>query len=81
MRREIKTRGICAQQMEYEIVDGCVRNVNFQGGCAGNLVGIAQLVEGMPVAEVIEKLGGINCKGRGTSCPDQLAKALREEGK
>jgi uncharacterized protein (TIGR03905 family) len=59
------------------VVDGMVRNVVFTGGCNGNLQGIGKLVEGMPVSEVIDRLSGINCNGKGTSCPDQLACALR----
>lgn len=72
-----KTKGTCSQAIEYDIVDGIVRNVKFIGGCNGNTQGVARLVEGMPVAEVIERLDGIQCGFRGTSCPDQLATALK----
>lgn len=72
-----KTKGTCSQAIEYDIVDGIVRNVKFIGGCNGNTQGVARLVEGMPVAEVIERLDGIQCGFRGTSCPDQLANALK----
>jgi len=73
-----KTRGTCSVKIEFEVNDGVVSNVKFYSGCNGNLQGIAHLVEGMKVEEVIEKLKGINCNGRGTSCPDQLSKALEE---
>ena len=73
-----KTRGTCSAQIEFEVNDGIVSNVKFYRGCNGNLQGIAHLVEGMKVEEVIEKLKGIDCNGRGTSCPDQLSKALEE---
>ena len=73
-----KTRGTCSVKIEFEVNDGIVSNVKFYSGCNGNLQGIAHLVEGMKAEEVIEKLKGINCNGRGTSCPDQLSKALEE---
>ena len=72
-----RTRGVCAQAIEYEVLDGVVHNVKFIGGCSGNTQGVATLVEGMKVEDVIYKLEGINCGGKGTSCPDQLAKALK----
>jgi len=72
-----RTRGTCSQTIEFDITDNKVRNVQFQGGCNGNLKGIGALVEGMDVHEVIDKLEGIRCGMRNTSCPDQLAKALR----
>ena len=72
------TRGVCSRKIDFEIEDGIVKNVRFLGGCNGNLQGIGKLVEGMPIEEVIEKLEGVNCNGKGTSCPDQLAKALKE---
>ena len=73
-----KTRGTCSREIKFEVNDGVVSKVSFVSGCNGNLQGIGQLVEGMKVEEVIKKLKGINCNGRGTSCPDQLAKALEE---
>ena len=73
-----KTRGTCSVKIEFEVNDGIVSNVKFYSGCNGNLQGIAHLVEGMKVEDVIDKLKGINCNGRGTSCPDQLSKALEE---
>lgn len=76
-----KTRGVCSRAIEFEIKNNKVHNVNFIGGCDGNTSGIAKLVEGMNVDEVITKLEGTQCGMRGTSCPDQLAKALREATK
>lgn len=69
-------KGICAIGIDYEVVDGCVHGVKFTGGCDGNHKGITALIEGMPVDEAIERLSGITCGPRSTSCPDQLAKAL-----
>lgn len=78
MQYEYKTRGTCSQRILFEIEDGKVSNVQFLGGCHGNLQGISKLVEGMPVEDVIEKIEGIRCGMKPTSCPDQLAKALKE---
>ena len=76
-----RTIGVCSTQIEFDIeeIDGrqCVCNVKYTGGCNGNLKGISQLVDGMPVNEVIKKLEGTTCGYKNTSCPDQLAKALR----
>ncbi len=69
-------KGVCSRQIQLELDGDIVRNVKFVGGCNGNLQGIGKLVEGMKADDVIEKLKGINCNGRGTSCPDQLAQAL-----
>lgn len=70
--------GVCSRLMEVEITpDGVVERVQFTGGCAGNTQGVAALVKGRPVEEVIGLLRGIDCKGKGTSCPDQLARALQ----
>ncbi|MBR7008116.1 MAG: TIGR03905 family TSCPD domain-containing protein [Ruminococcus sp.] len=71
-------RGVCSRQIKLDLDGDIVRNVSFVGGCNGNLQGIGNLVEGMKVDEVIQRLEGINCNGKGTSCPDQLAKALKE---
>ena len=73
---EYKTSGTCAQRILFDVVDGKVHNVQFIGGCNGNLKGIAALVEGMDVDTVIERVQGTTCGMRQTSCPDQLAKAL-----
>ena len=75
---EYKTKGTCSQKIFFDIEDNKVKNVQFVGGCNGNLQGIAALVEGQPAEDVIQKLRGINCNGKGTSCPDQLAKAIDE---
>jgi uncharacterized protein (TIGR03905 family) len=72
-----KTRGVCSRQIEVDIKDGKIEKVSFLGGCNGNTQGVAALVAGMDVDEAINRLEGIDCGGRGTSCPDQLAKALR----
>lgn len=73
-----KTKGVCASQINIEVQDGIVKEVSFLGGCAGNTAGLSKLVEGMPVEEVINRLEGIRCGFKATSCPDQLAKALKE---
>lgn len=75
---EYRTKGTCSQLINYDVVDGKVRNVSFVGGCNGNLKGIGKLVEGMEVSEVIDRLSGIKCGMKSTSCPDQLATALKE---
>lgn len=73
----VNTSGVCTSQIAFEIDDdNKVRNVKFYGGCAGNTQGVASLVEGMDVNDVIKRLKGIDCRGRGTSCPDKLAQAL-----
>lgn len=74
---EFQTKNVCAKSIHFEIdADDRVRNVRFEKGCPGNLLGIAKLVEGMKRDEVIERLQGVRCGNRSTSCPDQLAKAL-----
>ena len=73
-----KTGGTCSRAIEFEIDNGVVRNVRFEGGCNGNLKGIGSIVEGMKAEDVIAKLEGIRCGFKSTSCPDQLAKALKE---
>ncbi len=74
-----RTQGTCSRQISYDVIDGKVYNVSFVGGCNGNLKGIGKLVEGMSAEDVIAKLEGTDCGFRGTSCPDQLAKALKAE--
>lgn len=71
------TQGTCSRQIEIELEDGIIRSVRFEGGCHGNTQGISRLVQGMKATEAIERLEGIDCHGKGTSCPDQLARALR----
>ncbi len=73
-----RTRGVCSSSIEIEIEDGIVKDVSYYGGCNGNLKGIKALVKGMKIDDVIEKLEGITCGYKDTSCPDQLAKALKE---
>ena len=73
-----KTSGTCSKAIHFEIEDGKVRNVQFVGGCSGNTQGVAALVEGMDVHDAIRRMEGIRCGSRPTSCPDQLAKALKE---
>lgn len=72
------TSGVCSRGIDFEVVDGVVKGVSFMGGCNGNTKGVAALVDGMDVDEAIRRLKGIDCGGRGTSCPDQLARALEE---
>ena len=69
-------QGVCSVRIDFEVEDGIVKNVRFTRGCNGNTQGIGALVEGMQVDEVIKRLKGTDCNGRGTSCPDQLARAL-----
>ncbi|CUU47201.1 TIGR03905 family TSCPD domain-containing protein [Clostridium beijerinckii] len=71
-----KTTGVCSSTINLEIENNILKDVEFVGGCAGNLLGIGQLVKGMPVDDIIKRLGGIDCRNKGTSCPDQLSKAL-----
>ena len=74
---EYKTSGTCSRSILFDIEDGKVKNVQFIGGCNGNLKGIAALVEGMDVDTVIERVQGVTCGMKKTSCPDQLAQALK----
>ena len=69
-------KGVCSSKIDFEIEDGILHNVRFTHGCNGNTQGIGRLVEGMRIDDVITRLKGVDCGGRGTSCPDQLAKAL-----
>lgn len=78
MQYEYKTKGTCSQYIQFEIEDGILKNVQFIGGCNGNLKGIGSLVEGMDAKDVISRLEGTKCGMKQTSCPDQLAKALKE---
>ena len=74
---QYRPQGVCSQLIDFQVKDGKLTQVQFTGGCNGNLQGISHLVEGMPVDEVIRRLEGIHCGFKPTSCPDQLAKALR----
>ena len=78
MRYTYRTQGTCSQAIEFEIEDGIVKNVQFYGGCNGNTQGVSALVEGMKVEDVLQRLEGIRCGFKNTSCPDQLCRAIRE---
>ena len=78
MQYTYKTKGTCSREITFEVEDGKVKNVQFYGGCNGNLKGIGALVEGMNVEDVIARVEGIHCGMKSTSCPDQLAQALKE---
>lgn len=78
MAFQYRTKGVCARNISFDIVDGKVTDVYFEGGCSGNTKGVARLVEGLSPEEVIDRLEGITCGFKGTSCPDQLAKAIRQ---
>ena len=71
------TKGTCSRKILFDIKDDIIKEVSFVGGCMGNTQGVAKLAQGRPIDEVISLLEGIDCGGRGTSCPDQLAKALK----
>lgn len=71
-------KGVCSKMINVDVDDGVIKNIEFVGGCPGNTVGISKLCVGRKVDEVIKILSGIDCRGRGTSCPDQLARALDE---
>ena len=74
-----KTHGVCARAISFDVENNRLVNVQFAGGCSGNTQGVARLVEGMDVDEAIQRLEGIQCGPRPTSCPDQLAQALKED--
>lgn len=78
MEYRYKTSGVCSREMIIELDENIVKNVTIVGGCDGNTKGVSKLVQGMNIDEVIKRLKGINCGNKGTSCPDQLAKALEE---
>ena len=78
MAHRYVTRGVCSRSITFDIEDGRVHNVSFEGGCAGNTKGVAALVEGMAVEEAVKRLEGIRCGFKSTSCPDQLALALKK---
>ena len=77
MKHTYYPQGTCSQVIEFEIVDGKIHNVQFYGGCDGNTQGVGRLVEGMDAEEVVQRLEGIRCGFKSTSCPDQLAKAIK----
>lgn len=76
MKTSFKPKGVCARKMEIETENGVIIDVKISGGCSGNLQGISKLIEGMEVTTAIEKMRGIKCGFKSTSCPDQLAIAL-----
>lgn len=78
MKKIYSSRGTCCRQIEIETDGDLIKSVTFIGGCAGNTAGISKLVSGMKIQDVIDRLKGTDCKGKGTSCPDQLSKALEE---
>ena len=78
MTVEFTPRGVCSRAMKVTVEDGIVRDVEVVGGCNGNLKGIMSLVKGMKAEDVVARLEGIHCKDKSTSCPDQLAKAIRQ---
>lgn len=73
-----QTNGTCSKEIDFDVIDGKLYNVHYLGGCNGNLKGIGALVEGLDVEEVIQRLKGIRCGAKETSCPDQLALALEQ---
>ena len=75
---DYKTKGTCSQLISFDLDGDVVRNISFTGGCNGNLKGVSKLCDGMTVAEIESKLSGVMCGMKGTSCPDQLSKAVRE---
>ena len=75
---EYKPRGVCSRNFTFEIEDNKIQSLNVVGGCMGNLLGISRIVVGMDVDHVIERFSGVNCGGKGTSCPDQIACALKQ---
>jgi len=73
-----KTKGVCSREINFEVEDNKVKNVQFVGGCSGNTQGVARLIDGMDIDEAISRIEGIQCGFRPTSCPDQLAQALKK---
>jgi uncharacterized protein (TIGR03905 family) len=73
-----KTQGTCSREISFDVIDNKLANVRFTGGCNGNLQGIGRIIEGMDIDEVINRVDGIQCGPRPTSCPDQLARALKQ---
>ena len=78
MKYNYVPRGVCSRNIEIEIEDGIIQSVKYTGGCNGNTQGIGALIKVMKVEEAIKRLKGIDCNGRGTSCPDQLVIALEK---
>ena len=78
MKISYRPRGVCSRLMEIEVEDGKIVSVRVTGGCSGNLQGISRLIEGMDVDEAIKRMDGIRCSVKPTSCPDQMAQALKQ---
>ena len=78
MTYEINPVGVCSMRINVTVEEDIIQDVSFLGGCAGNTIGIASLLKGMKIEEAIKRLKGINCGGKGTSCPDQLAIGLEK---
>ena len=78
MEYRFKPKWVCSQEIVINVEDGVIQEVKFIGGCPGNTVGVASLLKGMKLEDAISRLKGIDCGGKGTSCPDQLSKALEE---
>ena len=78
MEYRFTPQGVCSTQIIVEVEEGIIQKLIVENGCHGNLQGISKLVEGMKIEEVIKRLEGIDCRGRGTSCPDQIAKMLKQ---
>lgn len=81
MEIKYQPHGVCSRQIVIDVEDGIVNSVKFVGGCSGNTQGVAALAKGMKVDDVIDRLKGIRCNSKPTSCPDQLAKALKENAR
>ena len=75
---QYQTHGVCSRKITFDVQNHKLTNVHFEGGCSGNLQGVSRLVEGMDIDEAIHRLEGIRCGFKPTSCPDQLAQALKE---
>ena len=78
MTHTYKPRGVCSRRITFDLENGMLKNVSFEGGCSGNSQGLARLAEGMDAKEAIARLEGVRCGFKSTSCPDQLSKAIRQ---
>ena len=78
MTHQFRPRGVCSRKISFDLENGIIRNVHFEGGCNGNTQGLARLAEGMPARELVQRLAGIRCGLKDTSCPDQLAQAVTQ---
>ncbi len=78
MKHSYKTKGTCSSQVDFELDNGTVKGILFHGGCSGNTQGVSRLAEGMSAQEVVSRCEGIRCGSKSTSCPDQLAHAIKQ---